>query len=129
MVIITVGIPFLAVPACSANVPGCLPAPLHVAPGAVRAGDVATVSAPGASCDLSLAKQTEYTVLLVTSDQSWTLGRTHPDVDGHFTLNATIPTDVSPGPARIVVTGSPYDDCEKTGSCVGYTVALTLEGQ
>lgn len=127
MLTIAACIPLFAVPACSAYVPTCLPASLRVDPSAVRVGDVATVSASAVSCDLGLSKQAEYTVLLVTSAQSWTLGTTRPNSDGHFTFKAYIPTQAPPGRASIVVKGSPYDDCERTGSCVGYTVALALE--
>ncbi|EIV96291.1 hypothetical protein [Frankia sp. QA3] len=46
--------------------------------------------------------------------------------DGRFQVTVRIPSGTGPGTLYLRVSGSLFDDCDDTNSCVGYGVWLTV---
>ncbi|HEY0186144.1 MAG TPA: hypothetical protein VGC67_01520 [Cellulomonas sp.] len=110
--------------ACSRE--ACLPADLQLSGSDLAGGAAVTVSSDAAACDLALDQGTTYELTFVAADESWPLGDVEPAADGQFSVEVTVPHDAPDGRASIDVTGSPYDECRDTGSCVGYQVDLRV---
>ena len=122
----------LATAGCSGSgVPryaSCLPARMNVDPAIVAPGDVVTVSADPPECDLNYEPGHQYIIRLRAVGVSSPPIRADVDRDGRFSTALPIPADFPLGPATVDVTGSPYDECGKSGSgsCAGYTVAVEV---
>jgi hypothetical protein len=122
----------IGLPACSSPVPGsspCLPEPLHVDPSRVGAGTAVTVTSDGFKCHGSYPAGRKYHLTLgfVGRASLMDLGGYPVNTDGSFHSSVTIPANAPPGEARIIVSGSSFDQC--TGSnppCLGYVVRLEI---
>ena len=114
---------------CSAS-NKCLPEPMSARAEAAGAGSGVEISAPPAACDLGYGPGKTYELTLVSPDPAT---RTQAAVrvpvrdDGSFSTRVPIPRDFPEGPATVLVTGSPLDECGAGGSCAAYSVAFTLK--
>lgn len=123
----------IGLPACSAPVPGtspCLPEPLHVDPSRVVAGSAVSVTSDGFKCHGSYpaGKQYHLTLGFFGNASLMDLGSYPVNTDGSFHSSVTIPSNASPGEARIIVGGSTFDECTGSGEapCLGYVVRLEI---
>lgn len=110
-----------------ASGPQCLPASLHVNPSTVAAGQTVTLSAPAATCDLGYAPGHSYSLSIQTHGTVLKLPDVAVRTDGSFSAVITVPVTAPKGAAEVVVTGSPFDNCDDTGSCAGYGIPLTIQ--
>lgn len=112
------------------TVPGsvCLPAPLRVSPVPAAAGDSLVVSSGPADCDLGYGPHQTYRVKLVAPHVSSPSVSVEPASDGHFSVELPVPAGFPRGDAFVVVTGSPFDQCDDTmtGSCAGYAATIRI---
>jgi len=104
----------------------CLPAPVQASPQTVAPGGTLSVSSPAADCSLGYGRGHAYTVTLLHREQSTPPVRAAVAEDGSFRTTLTVPATFPLGAAVVVVRGSPMDDCEDTGSCVGYTAPVIV---
>lgn len=119
----------------SANAPGwfvrpafrCLPARLVVEPHTAAPGGSVTVSSPAADCDLGYPPGHTYDVILRHREVATAPQRVRVDADGRFAAAIAVPASFPLGYAVVSVTGSPFDDCDDRGSCVGYAAELVVE--
>jgi len=123
----------IGLPACASPVPGsspCLPEPLHVDPSRVVAGTAVTVTSDGFKChgSYSAGKKYHLTLGFVGRASLMDLGSYPVNADGSFHSSITIPANASPGEARIIVSGSSFDQCTGSGNppCLGYVVRLEI---
>lgn len=105
----------------------CFPAPVRVEPATAHPGSALTVNSDAADCDLGYARGHTYSVVVRHRDTVTDPVRTEVRTDGVFRTTIDLPADFPAGDAVVIVTGSPYDDCDDTGSCVGYSALLTVE--
>jgi|GEM_PF-6628531 len=107
----------------------CLPASLHARPAVVHPGETVVLSSGAASCDLGYARDRLYTVVLQRRELSTPPLHVAVARDGRFEAELTVPATFPRGDAVLNVTGSPYDECDDTGShsCAGYWVPLVVE--
>lgn len=104
----------------------CFPAPLRVDPPGAQPGSAVTVESGAAACSLGYPPGHRYTITLQHRDVVAPPLRVAVAPDGRFRATIDIPATFPSGDAVIRVTGSPYDDCDDTASCVGYSVPLTI---
>jgi hypothetical protein len=106
----------------------CLPAPLRVSPVTAAPGDTLLVSSGPADCDLGHGPHHTYRVKLIAPHVSSPPVSVEPAPDGRFSVELPVPGGFPPGDAFIVVTGSPFDHCDDTGSgsCAGYAAPVTI---
>lgn len=114
--------------ACAPEPDRCLPAPLDVSSADVAPGESLTVRSAAAECDLGYENGASYSIAVVSSS-----GEQSDDVDvpverdGSFSTEITVPESFPDGAASVVVSGSPYDECdEDSGSCAAYVVDITV---
>ncbi|MEV8215056.1 hypothetical protein [Leifsonia sp. NPDC077715] len=107
----------------------CLPAPLHARPAVVHPGETVVLSSGAASCDLGYARDRLYVVVLQHRELSTPPLHVAVARDGRFETELTVPETFPRGDAVLNVTGSPYDECDDTGShsCAGYWVPVVVE--
>jgi hypothetical protein len=126
---VLLGVAVLVVPLGGCSGQECLPEPLRAQPSTVASGSDVRLSALAASCDLGYQKGgTTYTAILggVEFDETYDLGSFPVAADGSFETTLRIPEAVPPGSATVMVQGSPFDDCDDGGSCVGYSTDIEI---
>jgi hypothetical protein len=111
----------------SVSPPRCLPAALNVSLTSVTAGGSVTVSSPAADCALGYQEGHTYSIRLSSQAVIARLFTASVGGDGSFSKVIPIPANFPRGTAYILVTGSPYDNCEDGGSCAGYSTSITVE--
>lgn len=123
-------IPSCLVTSCSSRDTTCLPAALEVSHATAKPGTLLQVSAPPAACDLGYADQEVYTLELISENPdavNSSLQEAKVNEDGSFSSDILIPSNFPLGPASVLVTGSPFDDCKDDKSCAAYTVSFVVE--
>ncbi|MGH1548388.1 hypothetical protein ACRAWB_04080 [Leifsonia poae] len=107
----------------------CLPAPLHARPAVVHPGQTVALSSGPAACDLGYARDRLYVVVLQHRDVHTPPLHVAVARDGRFETELVVPPDFPRGEAVLSVEGSPYDECDDTGSasCAGYWVPVVVE--
>ena len=110
-----------------ATAPRCFPAVLSVSPSSAAAGSSVILSSPAANCALNYWDGHTYSVTL--SAQKVTSQPVVASVarDGRFSKKIPIPADFPSETAYLIVTGSPYDECEDGASCAGYSATVTVK--
>jgi len=105
----------------------CFPAPLQAEPAVVHPGQPLTVRSGAAACRLGYAPRHAYSVTLQHRESVTTPISVDVTPDGRFRATIDVPATFPRGDAVVIVTGSPYDRCEDSGSCVGYSVTLVVD--
>jgi hypothetical protein len=107
----------------------CLPAPLHVRPAVVHPGQTVVLGSGAAACDLGYARDRRYVVVLQHRELHTPPLHVAVARDGSFETELTVPETFPRGDAVLSVEGSPYDECDDTGShsCAGYGVPVVVE--
>ena len=106
---------------------GCFPASLSVTPTTASAGGVVMLSSPTAECPIGYATGHTYSVTLTNRGATGQPIIAAVARNGAFSIEVPIPADFPHGTAYIIVTRSPYDNCEDGASCAGYSVSLTVK--
>lgn len=106
----------------------CLPAAVQVNKEAVHAGRRLVVRAGPFTCGASYPSGKTYTLTLYQrgDDPPVPLGSAAVRPDGSFRTTIRIPRATTPGAVSIAVGGSAFDQCDDTGSCVGYGVTVRV---
>ena len=113
---------------CSPSAQTCLPAPLQAS---IIEGAIPQIhlSAEQSRCTLR-DSNTQYEVHIESSQADYPVGSISPQSDGSFSVVFVVPPRaLEEDEARIVVTGSAYDDCvdSAVNDCVGYNAPLPNE--
>lgn len=105
----------------------CLPPALSIAPAEVRAGSITTVSSGPFQCDGEYPEGTQYSISVhVDGQEAEPLGTVRVATDGGFSTEVTVPSNLPPGRADIVVGGSSHDECSNGESCAAYSAPITV---
>jgi hypothetical protein len=119
-----------ALSGCSSTESNCLPEPLEAR--FLDGPEVQLhVSAEAAPCSLDY-DGVVYELTVEGAEAVYPLGTVRPSRDGSFSAVFNVPpAALEDDGASIVVIGSPYDDCEDSGSadCVGYMTDLPAHGR
>ena len=105
----------------------CLPAALSVSQTTASAGSSVTLSSGAANCSLDYTSGHTYSIILTNKGVAGKPVTATVARDGAFSTEIPIPADFSHGTAYLIVTGSPYDDCENGQSCAGYSTTIIVE--
>ena len=105
----------------------CLPATLSASPTTASAGSSVTLSSAAAKCSLGYTSGHTYSITLTNKGVAGKPVTATVARDGAFSTEIPIPADFSHGTAYLIVTGSPYDNCENGQSCAGYSTTIIVE--
>ncbi|WP_431220912.1 hypothetical protein [Leifsonia xyli] len=107
----------------------CFPAQLEAAPAVAHPGQDVTLSSGAADCDLGYDPGHTYAVTLQHRETRTAPMRVVVATDGSFRVTVAVPATFPRGQAVVIVTGSPYDECDDTpsASCVGYSIPLAVD--
>lgn len=106
----------------------CLPAQPTATPATVPAGGEVTLASRGfGGCD-TYAEPIDQLVILGTAGRMppTPLATITAATDGSFSTTVTIPPDAPPGEGYLDVMGSRWDECDDSGSCVGYGTTILI---
>lgn len=122
-------VPLLLATGCSKVQDKCLPETMSLSEKMAQPGTTITISAPPATCDLGYAEGKEYTLRLISeySEKYSMTGREiRVNTDGSFSDEVPIPKEFPLGAAMLLISGSPFDDCEGSDSCAAYAHSFTV---
>ncbi|WP_269048296.1 hypothetical protein [Paenarthrobacter sp. Z7-10] len=86
-----------------------------------------TLSSDAAACALGYPAGHAYTISLSNDGVTAPPVTAGVDPDGLFSAKIPISAEFPPGTAYLIVTGSPYDNCEDGASCAGYWATIMVK--
>lgn len=127
--IVAMAVPLLTATGCSNAQSECLPEPMSVSQPTVQPGAKITVSAPAAKCDLGYAQGKNYTLQLISeyAEEKTNITReVRVNTDGSFSDEVPIPEQFPQGAAMLLISGSPFDECDELNSCAAYAQSFRV---